>query len=312
MAYLLAAIATFAVGYFLWKPLLAGYSLGPLRFSSAESDLVEGCYLERRLPEINFKGAAFCDVVDFFRDISGSSIFVNWRTLEASGVNKDTPVKLRLKGEKFTQGMDLVLADVAHSEELIAFGEDGVIVITTKSDRESAVIPKPYDVADLIGRPCDAFTLAFGYSPFACAATSDERIKDIEERIRARFGPQSIYDRNADLWWKGNRARPTEIVVLQTRAAHRKVSEELNDYRIRPRAEAFALRTMVLVLATLAGLRLTLIPSRRRRARRRRGLCLNCGYDLRATPTRCPECGKIASDSINSGSSSQGEFSSSM
>ena len=37
--------------------------------------------------------------------------------------------------------------------------------------------------------------------------------------------------------------------------------------------------------------KLRAIPVLEREERRRKGLCIQCGYDLRATPDRCPECG---------------------
>jgi hypothetical protein len=48
--------------------------------------------------------------------------------------------------------------------------------------------------------------------------------------------------------------------------------------------------------AVPAGASLTIVWFRRRARRRRtaKGLCPLCGYDLRASPSRCPECGSAA------------------
>jgi hypothetical protein len=50
---------------------------------------------------------------------------------------------------------------------------------------------------------------------------------------------------------------------------------------------------LVLVFGVLPTVRLTRFIRRRRQ--HREGCCQTCGYDLRATPDRCPECGAVPS-----------------
>jgi hypothetical protein len=48
-----------------------------------------------------------------------------------------------------------------------------------------------------------------------------------------------------------------------------------------------ALATLLLAIVPVGAI----VRRKRLSRRRQRGCCLNCGYDLRATPDRCPECG---------------------
>ena len=62
---------------------------------------------------------------------------------------------------------------------------------------------------------------------------------------------------------------------------------------VRERAVLVPCWMQTVVYGALGLVRLLSINRRRRAARAAAGLCMACGYDLRATPGRCPECGAL-------------------
>ena len=115
------------------------------------ADAATQAQLDRKLPELRFDAIPFSDVVDFLRDVTGANIEVRWRTLEAAGIDRNTPVTIRLRDVRFSKALQSILADVGGGTVKIGYtvGE-GVVTISTEEELSKDVLTRVYDIRDLI------------------------------------------------------------------------------------------------------------------------------------------------------------------
>ena len=107
--------------------------------------------LDRTLPELKFDAVGFSDVIDFLRDVSGSNIFVNWKSLEAAGIDRNTPVTASLHNVKFAKALNVILDSVGGGQTKLGYTiDEGVITISTADDLAKNVVVRVYDIRDLI------------------------------------------------------------------------------------------------------------------------------------------------------------------
>lgn len=99
----------------------------------------------------------FADAIDFVRNFSGLSIYVNWGAIESELPDaRSAFINLSLAEVSFEKALDLILDEAGGGiVELDWTIEGGVIRVTTQTKLSQRVYPVAYDVSDLLRVPRD-------------------------------------------------------------------------------------------------------------------------------------------------------------
>jgi hypothetical protein len=104
--------------------------------------------LDAKIPDARFDNTALSDVIDFLHDATRANIVVDWRSIEAAGIERSTPITLNLRNVSFKDALTHALRDLG----LIYKAENGIVQITIvpAAPQPAKVVVRAYDVADLL------------------------------------------------------------------------------------------------------------------------------------------------------------------
>jgi len=131
---------------------LAERILTPLKVPDTPRNRKATQRLNEVIRELNFEDIELGDIIQFMRDVSGMSIYVDWDGLHAVGVSRNTPVMVRAVNVSLRTGLALILnSGLSAPEQALDWGvADGVIVIAPPEDVRAlaARISKPLKIPD--------------------------------------------------------------------------------------------------------------------------------------------------------------------
>jgi beta-lactamase regulating signal transducer with metallopeptidase domain len=179
--------------------------------------------LAQNAPEINFTGSPFGDTIDFLRDVTDLNFFVNWRALEAAGLDRNAPVTVRLKNVPFDQALRYILRDAGGGNIALDFAVvDGIVNISTADDLASDTKVRVYSVAGLLKQ-----------MPTTLPSSANEEVArtnkadQLMQLIRETVAPDSWRDAGGTVG--AIREINGRLVITQTEANHALITKLLEE-----------------------------------------------------------------------------------
>ncbi len=106
--------------------------------------------LDQVQPDLKLTDATLADALDYIRDTSGLNVVVDWKSLEAVNIDRNTLINLHLHSVTLRKALTMMLNEAGAGSLLTFYVQDNVLQITTGAKADTVLYTLVYPVGDLL------------------------------------------------------------------------------------------------------------------------------------------------------------------
>ena len=107
--------------------------------------------LQALIGSVDYQDDSLSEVLDDLREKSGANIVANWQSLSSAGIDKNTPVSLKLKNVSAGRILKAVAQNLSNSWSPVSYVEHGgIVIIATAKDLARIIDTRVYDIMHLL------------------------------------------------------------------------------------------------------------------------------------------------------------------